>query len=82
MSTGPDLGRFHSGAFDLARVAGVPIVPVAITGTAGVLAKNARRCHRAPVRLEFAEPQHLVGPEQARDRIAQMLRHIDPPPPH
>ncbi|WP_409474703.1 lysophospholipid acyltransferase family protein [Streptomyces sp. HC307] len=34
--TGPDLGRFRSGAFDLARVAGVPIVPVAIIGTAGV----------------------------------------------
>ncbi len=77
--TGTGLGRFHTGAFDLARTAGVPVVPVAISGTAGVLAKNARRCHRSPVRLEFAGPQHLVGPEQARDRIAHMLEGDDPP---
>ncbi|MFH8663167.1 lysophospholipid acyltransferase family protein [Streptomyces afghaniensis] len=77
--TGSDLGRFHRGAFDLARIAGVPVIPVAIVGTAGVLAKNARRFHRAPVRLEFGEPRHLIEPEEARDHIADMLRRYDAP---
>ncbi|MER5942510.1 lysophospholipid acyltransferase family protein [Streptomyces sp. NPDC001928] len=75
--TGADLGPFRTGAFDLARLAGVPVVPVAIVGTSAVLAKNARRFHRAPVRLEFGEPQYLARPDDTRNRIADMLRHHD-----
>ncbi|MEU1459835.1 lysophospholipid acyltransferase family protein [Streptomyces sp. NPDC005727] len=77
--SGPDLGRFHRGAFDLARVAGVPVVPVAIAGTEDILSKNARRFHRARIQVEFAEPRHFLGPEETRVRITGMLRRLDAP---
>ncbi|CQR60160.1 lysophospholipid acyltransferase family protein [Streptomyces leeuwenhoekii] len=77
--TGAELARFRSGAFELARLAGVPVVPVALTGTARVLAKHGRRCHRAPVRVEFGAPQWSARPEAVRARIGEMLRHGGPP---
>lgn len=77
--SGPDLGRFHRGAFDVARVAGVPVVPAAIAGTKGMLPKHSRGLHRARIQVEFAEPQHALGPEEARVRITGMLRRLDAP---
>jgi 1-acyl-sn-glycerol-3-phosphate acyltransferase len=73
--TGPGIAPFHSGAFHLAHATGVPIVPVALVGTTDVLAKNARRPHRAPMALHFGEPLDVAEPNDTRTRITDMLRH-------
>ena len=54
-STNGQIGEFHSGAVRLARECGVPVVPVAVTGTAAVLPKNGRY-RRAPMQVRIGEP--------------------------
>ncbi len=66
-STNGQIGEFHSGAVRLARECGVPVVPVAVTGTADVLPKNGRY-RRAPMQVRIGEP---VNPDRAS---AQTLR--------
>jgi 1-acyl-sn-glycerol-3-phosphate acyltransferase len=72
--TGAQPAPFHGGAFALARACGVPVVPAALTGTAQVLAKHARRPHRGAIRVEFSEPLWFPTPAQARRRVTGMLR--------
>jgi 1-acyl-sn-glycerol-3-phosphate acyltransferase len=55
-STGGEVGEFRSGALRLARDCGVPIVPVAVLGTAEVLPKGARFISHAPMRVRIGEP--------------------------
>ena len=50
------VGEFRSGAVRLARDCGVPIVPVAVLGTAEVLPKGARFISHAPMRVRIGEP--------------------------
>ena len=50
-----EIGEFHSGAVRLARECGVPIVPVAVTGTADVLPKGGSY-RRAPMQVHIGEP--------------------------
>jgi len=47
------LGRFKRGAFHLAFEAGVPIVPVAISGTGKVVRPRSIVVHPGPVRVTF-----------------------------
>lgn len=54
-STDGTLGEFRSGALRLARDCGVPIVPVAVTGTATVLPKGGR-FSRAPMQVHLGAP--------------------------
>lgn len=54
-STDGTVGEFRSGALRLARECGVPIVPVAILGTADVLPKDGRFTP-APMRVCIGEP--------------------------
>jgi 1-acyl-sn-glycerol-3-phosphate acyltransferase len=54
-STDGTLGEFRSGALRLARDCGVPIVPVALVGTADVLPKDGRYSP-APMRVRFGAP--------------------------
>jgi 1-acyl-sn-glycerol-3-phosphate acyltransferase len=54
-STDGNLGEFRSGALRLARECGVPIVPVAMTGTADVLPKGGR-WSPAPMQVRIGEP--------------------------
>jgi 1-acyl-sn-glycerol-3-phosphate acyltransferase len=49
------LGRFRSGAFRLAAQAGVPVVPVGLTGTREILPKHGRLT-RVPVAVRVGEP--------------------------
>ena len=60
-STNGQIAEFHSGAVRLAQECGVPLVPVAITGTADVLPKNGRY-RRAPMQVRIGEP---VDPNRA-----------------
>jgi len=60
-STNGQIAEFHSGAVRLAQECGVPIVPVAVTGTAEVLPKNGRY-GRAPMQVRIGEP---VDPNRA-----------------
>jgi 1-acyl-sn-glycerol-3-phosphate acyltransferase len=55
-STDGNVGEFRSGAIRLARDCGVPIVPVAVLGTAEVLPKGARFISHAPMQVRIGEP--------------------------
>jgi 1-acyl-sn-glycerol-3-phosphate acyltransferase len=59
-STDGQIGQFRSGAIRLARDCGVPIVPVAVTGTAAVLPKDGRYSP-APMRVRFGAPLNANG---------------------
>lgn len=70
-STDGRVGEFRSGAVRLARDCGVPIVPVAIVGTADVLPKDGT-FSPAPMEVRFGEP---VDPRttSASDLRSQVL---------
>jgi 1-acyl-sn-glycerol-3-phosphate acyltransferase len=50
------LSRFKRGAFHLALEAGVPVVPVTISGTYNVVKPRSIVVHRGPVAVTFAPP--------------------------
>ena len=73
-STDGTVGRFASGAVRLATDLGVPIVPVALLGTADVLPKNGS-FQSVPVEVRFGAPSAGVvssGREEAQARSAQL----------
>jgi 1-acyl-sn-glycerol-3-phosphate acyltransferase len=69
-STDGNIGPFHSGALRLARDCGVPIVPVAVLGTAEVLPKGGHYSP-GPMRVLIGEPVDptTVTPCQLRERV-------------
>lgn len=74
-STDGNIGEFRSGALRLARECGVPIVPVAITGTADVLPKDGRFT-RSPMAVHVGaalDPHHTSAQELRAHVVA--LRH-------
>jgi 1-acyl-sn-glycerol-3-phosphate acyltransferase len=65
-STDGQVGEFRSGAVRLARDCGVPIVPIAVLGTAEVLPKGASFISHAPMRVRIGQPvdpNGASGPE-------------------
>jgi 1-acyl-sn-glycerol-3-phosphate acyltransferase len=60
-STDGMVGEFRSGALRLARDCGVPIVPVAVLGTAEVLPKGASFISHAPMRVRIGQPMDPNG---------------------
>jgi 1-acyl-sn-glycerol-3-phosphate acyltransferase len=66
-STDGRVAEFRSGALRLARDCGVPIVPVAVLGTAGVLPKGGRFC-RAPMDVRIGEPVDAAATSTAELR--------------
>jgi 1-acyl-sn-glycerol-3-phosphate acyltransferase len=70
-STNGRIGEFRSGALRLARDCGVPIVPVAVLGTADVLPKGASFISPAPMQIHIGEPAdpNSVSTEDLRDQI-------------
>jgi 1-acyl-sn-glycerol-3-phosphate acyltransferase len=65
-----NLGEFRSGALRLARECGVPIVPVAVLGTADVLPKGGR-FSPAPMQVRVGEPidPHTASAPQLRAQV-------------
>lgn len=69
-STDGTIGEFRSGAIRLARDCGVPIVPIAITGTADVLPKDGRYCP-GPMHVQVGAPldPHTTSASQLRAHV-------------
>jgi 1-acyl-sn-glycerol-3-phosphate acyltransferase len=69
-STDGSVAEFRSGALRLARECGVPIVPVAVLGTADVLPKDGS-FSRAPMQVRIGEP---VDP--AETSASELREHV------
>ncbi|CDO87633.1 acyl-phosphate glycerol 3-phosphate acyltransferase [Mycobacterium triplex] len=69
-STDGTIGAFRSGAIRLARDCGVPIIPVAIAGTADVLPKDGHYTP-APMHVHVGAPvdPHTTSAPQLRARV-------------
>lgn len=71
-STDGNIAEFRSGAIRLAVDCGVPVVPVALLGTADVLPKGGRLTP-GPMEVRFGEPMDpgaLTAPELRREVLA------------
>ncbi|MGO9928952.1 MAG: lysophospholipid acyltransferase family protein [Mycobacterium sp.] len=70
-STNGMVGEFRSGALRLARDCGVPVVPVAVLGTADVLPKGASFISHAPMQVRIGEPvdPHTTSAPQLRAQV-------------
>ncbi|MCY1075245.1 lysophospholipid acyltransferase family protein [Archangium lansingense] len=76
---------FKKGSFVLAVEAGVPIIPIAIEGTRGMLPRGSVRLQRHPIRVKMGQPIATVGRKgpqrevlmnEVRDIIIQLHRDI------
>jgi 1-acyl-sn-glycerol-3-phosphate acyltransferase len=78
-STDGTIGEFRSGALRLARECGVPIVPVALTGTADVLPKGGR-WSPAPMQVRIGEPvdPNTVSASQLRASVLALRDSLQP----
>jgi 1-acyl-sn-glycerol-3-phosphate acyltransferase len=81
-STDGSIAEFRSGAVRLARDCGVPIVPVAVLGTAEVLPKGASFISHAPMQVRIGEPVDpaSTSPPQLRAQVIA-LREDSPSKP-
>jgi 1-acyl-sn-glycerol-3-phosphate acyltransferase len=69
------LSRFKSGGFQMAVVAGVPIVPVSILGSARIAGRGSWGIHSGLVRVSFGEPIPTAGMGSAdRPLVKQQVR--------
>ena len=82
----PGVGRFHAGAFMAAVKAGMPVVPIAISGTRELLGLGQFLPRPASIRIDILEPippddaayanhRHLA--EAARQRVLAALDEPD-----
>ncbi len=55
-SKGGELGEFKAGFVRIAKDSGVPIVPIAISGTAGIMEKNNNKVKPGHVVVQVLEP--------------------------
>jgi 1-acyl-sn-glycerol-3-phosphate acyltransferase len=76
-STDGNIGDFRSGALRLAQDCGVPIVPVAVTGTADVLPKGGR-WSPAPMAVRIGQPinPESVSAEQLREHVVALRDNV------
>lgn len=76
------MGEFHSGALRLARDCGVPIVPVAVLGTADVLPKGSNFISPAPMQVRIGEPvdPNRVSGSRLREQVMALREDRLPEP--
>jgi 1-acyl-sn-glycerol-3-phosphate acyltransferase len=78
-STNGSVAEFRSGALRLARECGVPVVPIALTGTADVLPKGGRYSP-APMQVHIGEavdPDSVSAP-QLREQVVTLKEDLQP----
>ncbi|BCT91728.1 1-acyl-sn-glycerol-3-phosphate acyltransferase [Lysobacter helvus] len=69
------VGAFKGGAFQVAIEAGVPVVPVTITGSGAVLPPSGFRVRPGTIVVRFGDPIATEGMSvQARNALAQQAR--------
>jgi 1-acyl-sn-glycerol-3-phosphate acyltransferase len=68
------LGRFKRGAFHLAIEAGVPVVPIAISGTGKVVKPRSIVVRRATVRVTFLPPLDTTADAGDLDALMRRTR--------
>lgn len=78
-STTADMLPFKDGAFRLAVDAGVPILPLAVSGTGPALPKHDWRFNRSRATVQVLEPVETAGltaedVPALRDRVREMIR--------
>jgi len=78
-SSDGNVGEFRSGAVRLARDCGVPIVPVAVLGTAEVLPKGASFISHAPMQVRIGAPVDPAGTSSTELRAQVMALREDSP---
>jgi 1-acyl-sn-glycerol-3-phosphate acyltransferase len=88
-----ELGPVEMGIGMLAVKSGAPVVPVGLRGTDQMLPRNAKRLHRAKIRVRFGPLLHLPPPpegtpdreayqaaaDQVRAAMAAVLAEMDAP---
>jgi 1-acyl-sn-glycerol-3-phosphate acyltransferase len=68
---------FKKGSFALAVEAGVPIIPIAVEGTRGMLPKGSVRLRRHPIRVKVGQPIATAGLKgAAKDALVTQVRDI------
>jgi 1-acyl-sn-glycerol-3-phosphate acyltransferase len=69
------VGEFKPGAFQVAIGAGVPVVPVAMSGAGAILPPHGFRVRPGTIRLRIGRPIVVEGAgAEARDRLAAQAR--------
>ena len=72
------IGRFHQGAFHIARQLGIGILPTCLYGPGKVLPKKAHTLHKCPIRIEVAAPitrQQLDAMGDTMQQARTLRRH-------
>ncbi len=78
-STDGSVDEFRSGALRLARDCGVPVVAVAVLGTAEVLPKGASFISHAPMQVRIGEPIDPAGASASQLRSQVIALRGDSP---
>lgn len=71
------MGRFRLGVAHLARHAGVPVLPVHITGTERVMPVGSRWIHPGTIELRAGRPLRCEPGETHQDFLERMRRAIE-----
>lgn len=75
-STGDEMGPFKSGGFHLALEAGVPILPISVSGSQRITPKGSLRIEGGSVRICYGKPIATEGLDlEARNRLKDTVRH-------
>ena len=74
---GPTMGNFKRGAFRLAILAGVPILPVVCANYHGVLSSKERRFRRGRIPVKVLQPIETKGLKMdAADALCERVREL------
>ena len=71
------IGRFHQGAFHIARELGLDILPLCLYGPGKVLPKKSYTLHKSPIYVEVGQPisqAELTAMGDTREQ-AKAMRH-------
>ena len=70
------MGPFKAGAFQVALAAGVPVIPVAMSGSGAILPPHSFRVRPGTIRVRFGTPIEVpqIAPADAREQLARQAR--------